>query len=323
MSATFLPARVTTPPPPPRLPAPGAAWGGSVMGLSVTGSLLGIHAGAAVGAAVTLAAAAVSVVLLAGAVRAPRFGDIPGWSMMTMGLLSLGSASDTTLGLAGVHTVTWVLGSVAAVAVLLAQSWRFLRGRVPAVFPGVLPLVAPMVAATNAAQLGHPLPGTVLFLLSLSTAAPAFVRVYAGPGRRPGPAVAATAWIPLGVVGQSSAAALLLTGGSVVGVGYAAVVLGVGVPAAVWAAWNHWGALRRRPAFTPSWWAATFPVGTCSLGTHLLAQATGAGWPDAVSRVLLALLCLHVAAACAGFVARVWPYRYSTSTGEWSLHRRS
>ncbi|WP_139024430.1 hypothetical protein [Corynebacterium nuruki] len=286
------------------LPAPGAAWGGSVMGLAITGSLLAVlpGAGAAAGTAVTAVAAVVLVVLLAGAVRAPRFDDVPGWSMMTMGLLALGSAVDTTLGWTGVHTVTWVTGSVAAVAVFAVQGLRLLRGRVPALFPGVLPLVAPMVASTNAAQLGHPLPGTVLFFLSLVTALPAFVRVYAGAGRHPAPDLAATTWIPLGVVGQSSAAALLLTDGGTAGICYAAVMLGLGVPAAGWALCHHWGALLRpdRPSFNPSWWAATFPVGTCSLGTRTLAGATGLGWPDAVSTGLTALLCLHVLLAVAG-----------------------
>jgi tellurite resistance protein TehA-like permease len=304
------PAAAPTATPAAPLPAPGAAWGGSVMGLSITGSLLATRlpgAGAAAGTAVTAVAAVVLVVLLAGAVRAPRFDDIPGWSMMTMGLLALGSAADTTLGWAGVHVVTWITGSVAAVIVFTVQGLRFLRGRVPALFPGVLPMVAPMVAATNAAQLGHPLPGTVLFLLSLVTALPAFVRVYAGAGRRPAPDLAATTWIPLGVVGQSSAAALLLTDGGPLGVGYAAVMLGLGVPAAGWALGHHWVALLRpdRPPFNPSWWAATFPVGTCSLGTHTLAGATGLTWPDAVSAGLLALLCLHVLLAVAGLAVRL------------------
>ncbi|WP_297008477.1 hypothetical protein [uncultured Corynebacterium sp.] len=295
---------VTHTPTAPALPAPGAAWGGAVMGLSVTASLLGLHlgsgAGTAVATAVTALAAVVLVVLLLGAVRTPRFDDIPAWSMMAMGVLALGSAADTNLGWTGVHVATWVLGTVAAVTVLAVQSIRLLRGEVPAVFPGVLPLVTPMVAATNAAQLDHPALGTVLFVASLVTALPAFVRVYLGEGRRPQREVAATAWIPLGVVGQSSTAALLLTDGTTVGVVYAVTLLALGGPAAAWAIVNHWGALTHLPAANPSWWAATFPVGTCSLGTYTLADATGAGRVDAVSVLLLVLLCVHVVAAVAG-----------------------
>lgn len=293
---------------PPALPGPGAAWGGAVMGLSITAALLGVHVGTGVGAVVTAVAAVVLLVLVVGAVRAPKFDDIPAWSMMTMGLLALGSAADTNLGWTGVHVTTWVAGSVAAVVVLAVQCARFVRGEVPAVFPGVLPLVTPMVAATNAAQLGHPLPGTVFFAASLLTALPAFARVYCAEGRRPATEVAATAWIPLGVVGQSSAAALLLTDGATTGVVYAVAMLCLGVPAGIWAVVNHWGALCRPghlPAANPSWWAATFPVGTCSLGTHTLAAATGEGWIDAVSAALLVLLCVHVVAATAGVVSRL------------------
>lgn len=270
------------------------------MGLSITGTLLGSHVDTVVGAVVTLLAALVLAFLLAGAVRTPAFADLPSWSMMTMGVLSLGSAADTTLGWTGFHVVTWVAGSVASVVVILAQCLHFLRGEVPATFPGVLPLVTPMVAATNAAQLGLPLPGVVCFAASLLTAVPAFARVYLCTGRRPPAETAATTWIPLGVVGQSSAAALLLTDGDTVGVAYAVTVLCLGVPAAGWAAVNHWGALTHRPTTNPSWWAATFPVGTCGLGTHTLAAVTGMPWMDTVSAGLLVLLCIHVALAVAG-----------------------
>lgn len=295
-------------PSPAALPGPGAAWGGTVMGLSVTASLLGVHVDTGVGAVVAAVAAVVLTVLVAGAVRTPRFDDVPAWSMMTMGLLALGSAADTNLGWAGAHVTTWVVGSVAAVVVFAVQCVRMARGEVPAVFPGVLPLVTPMVAATNAAQLGHPVPGVVFFLASLVTALPAFVRVYLAEGRRPAAEAAATTWIPLGAVGQSSAAALLLTDGGTVGVVYTVVVLCLGVPAGVWAVVNHWGALlhlSRLPAANPSWWAATFPVGTCGLGMHTLAVATGRGRIDVVSAVLLALLCVHVVLATAGVAYRL------------------
>jgi tellurite resistance protein TehA-like permease len=275
------------------------------MGLSVTASLLGVHVSTGVGTAVTAVAAVVFISLVTGTVRAPMFDDVPAWSMMTMGVLALGSAADTNLGWAGTHAATWMIGSAAALVVFAVQCTRLVRRKVSAVFPGVLPLVTPMVAATNAAQLGHPLPGSVFFFASLLTALPAFARVYNSAGRRPAGGLAATAWIPLGVVGQSSAAALLLTDGRTVGVVYAVAILCLGVPAGIWAIVNHWGALRHLPAANPSWWAATFPVGTCSLGTHTLAAATGEGWIDVVSAVLLVLLCIHVVAATAGVAFRL------------------
>ncbi len=280
------------------------------MGLSVTGSLLGVHVGITTGAAVTVVAGLVLLVLAVGAVRRPRFSDVPAWSMMTMGVLSLGSAADTTLGWTGFHTVAWVLGTAAGVVVFTTQCARFLRRKVAADFTGVLPLVTLMVAATNAADLGHPGIGTACFSVSLVTAVPAFVRVYLAAGRRPAPGAAATAWIPLGVVGQSTAAALLLTDGSTVGVTYAVVMLALGIPAALWAMTNHWGGLvnvltGHAPSPNPSWWAATFPVGTCCLGTHTLATATGLAWIDMTSAGLLALLCIHVALAVTGTVSAV------------------
>jgi len=78
-----------------------------------------------------------------------------------------------------------MIGSAAALVVFAVQCTRLVRRKVSAVFPGVLPLVTPMVAATNAAQLGHPLPGSVFFFASLLTALPAFARVYNSAGRRP------------------------------------------------------------------------------------------------------------------------------------------
>ncbi|MEY8566020.1 hypothetical protein AALF15_05545 [Corynebacteriaceae bacterium 7-707] len=321
------------------LPPPGPAWGGALMGVSIAATMTGIHVGTTAGAVVTVMAALVLLVLLLPLLPgAGRHGwattDLPSWSMVTMGVLALGSAADTTLGLTTVHQVTWVAGTVGSVAVFVPQVTCVVRGALPLTFRTALPLVTPMVAATNAAQLGHPLPAAVCFWASLAAGVPFFVLVYLAPARRPAGPSAATTWIPLGIVGQSSTAALLVTdGSSLAGTGrlYAGAVLAVGVPAAGWALWNHWGALLRTPprqslaTVGPAWWSATFPVGTCSLGTHQLAVATGTGWPDAVSAGLLGLLALHIALATAGLAVRALPtgQRYVTSTGEWSLHRRS
>lgn len=302
------------------LPAPGPAWGGALMGVSVTASMVGVHVGSVAGGVVTVVAVLVAVVLLGGS-RSWRTTDLPAWSTVTMGVLALGSAADSTLGFTTVHLVTWLVGTVAAGVVFVPQTLALVRGRLPRTFPAALPLVTPMVAATNAAQLGHPLPGTLCFVASLLTGVPALCLVYLTAGRHPGPPAAATAWIPLGIVGQSATAALLLAGCTV----YAGAVLALGLPAALWALRVHWGSLLRTPPATslatygPAWWSCTFPVGTCSLGTHHLSLATGADWLDGVSAVLLALLVLHVALATAGLAGQL----YVTSTGEWSLQRRS
>lgn len=282
------------------------------MGVSVTASMVGIHVGNVAGGIVTIIAALVAVILLSGG-RSWRTTDLPAWSMVTMGVLALGSAADSTLGFTTVHLVTWLAGTAAAIVVFVPQSLALVRGRLPCTFPAALPLVTPMVAATNAAQLGHPLPGTICFAASLLTGVPALCLVYLSPGRHPAPPAAATAWIPLGIVGQSATAALLLADSTA----YAGTVLALGIPAALWALRVHWGT--SLATYSPAWWSCTFPVGTCSLGTHHLALATGAAWLDGVSAALLVLLVLHVALATAGLARQL----YVTSTGEWSLQRRS
>lgn len=330
---SFLPG--TGPEP---LPPLGPAWAGALMGASVTASLTGIHVGTTAGGVVTAVSGVVFVAVLTGwVVESLRLRDsgiprrlaagfvvdaLPAWSMVTMGVLSLGSAVDTNFGWTTAHLATWIVGTVAAVVVAVSQLVRLVRGKVEPVFPGVLPLVAPMVAATNAAQSGYPGTGLVLFAGSLATAVPAFVRVYLGDRRRPGPATAATTWIPLGVVGQSSAAALLIGDGlaasAPVGQVYATVMLTMGVPAALWAVRVHWGSLLHRPwpPYGPAWWACTFPVGTCSLGTHLLSTGTGVGWLETVSAGALVLLCVHVLLAATGAVVHV------VRTRRTSYHRK-
>ena len=60
--------------------------------------------------------------------------------------------------------------------------------------------------------------------------------------------------------------------------------------------------------YNPTWWASTFPVGTCCLGTHTLAEKStnstlpvwDLGWMDTLSAALLALLLLHVIWAAFG-----------------------
>ncbi|MGJ6981475.1 hypothetical protein ACSDQ9_13255 [Aestuariimicrobium soli] len=64
-----------------------------------------------------------------------------------------------------------------------------------------------------------------------------------------------TAWIPLGIVGQSTAAAIALT---------------IGVPLVAWAVWCTIQGFRRGLPFGRTWWSMTFPVGTLALGSHVM-----------------------------------------------------
>ncbi|WKS59801.1 hypothetical protein [Corynebacterium accolens] len=85
--------------------------------------------------------------------------------------------------------------------------------------------------------------------------------------------------------------------------------LSVGVPLSIYAIIKHWGtALSNTPmSYNPTWWASTFPVGTCCLGTQTLstqpaALEWGMRWMNTVSAALLILLLLHVTWAAFGAI---------------------
>ena len=94
---------------------------------------------------------------------------------------------------------------------------------------------------------------------------------------------------------------------------YGVAMLGLGIPLAIYAISKHWGAaLGSTPmSYNPTWWASTFPVGTCCLGTHTLstqpaALALGMGWMDTISAALLVLLLVHVMWATIGAAVIGW-----------------
>jgi tellurite resistance protein TehA-like permease len=130
----------------------------------------------------------------------------------------------------------------------------------------------------------------VCFALSLVLGAVIFAIAYHHHWRVAGLPVAAStsAWIPLGVVGQSTAAAQAMAGqaapllpATVAGVvqgmadDYGVVMLSLGVPLAGWAAAMTIRGFRHRMPFVPGWWSLTFPIGTLALGSHLLGVSTG------------------------------------------------
>lgn len=305
------------------------------MGISIASMLLGIH-GFQWAALVFLVLGWTIFVVLAGGwikYRSPRFeaAVMPAWGMAAMGIMSLGSATSSTFGNSSwwIHLAFWVLGSALGVFVCLSYTRTLFTGRAGSpTFSWGLPLVAPMVAATTGMQLhgqllligASAIPTTlvlvvsaVMFILALLLAIPVFSYVYLqiiGPqAQRSGtdllpPMAAPTAWIPLGVIGQSTAAAQLLAlgfGWPEVGIGYGTVLLAVSVPLAGWALWRHYPvAFHLR--YSPTWWSATFPVGTCCLGSHALALTTGAAWLDIISIGILMLLLVHVAWAIVGFL---------------------
>lgn len=229
-----------------------------------------------------------------------------GWGMVSMGVLSVGSATATVLPahwpavttLAWrVDGVLWVVGTAFGWAAALYFLWlmRSLNRR-EATFAWGLPGVAPMVTATTGAVLSDSLPAGwprllvllisgVSFALALGIGVTVFALAYRQHWTRArlADALAPTAWIPLGIVGQSTAAADSLAGRVApllsapasadlmrISENYGLTMLTVGVPLVTWAAWRTLRAFAARIAFTPAWWSLTFPVGTLSLGSDLL-----------------------------------------------------
>lgn len=309
-------------------PAAGPAWFGSVMGSGILSTLLHLHSdripGATAASEVLLVVAwalmtGLTLAFAARCVREP--GELlssitdaaraPMWGMVSMGVLSVGSATATVVPAAapgltgaawGADAVLWTAGTVLGLVTAFGFTAKLARGSAGSPsFVWGLPVVPPMVSATTGAALAGRLasPGACLalllvcvgcFFVALTLGVVLFAVAYHHTLRRdPLPlAAAASTWIPLGIVGQSTAAAQSLVGpsarlvtaevaGSVAHAAhvYGAVVLVAGTPLFAWAAWSTVRGLVLRMPFAPGWWAMTFPVGTCALGAHLLGAGTG------------------------------------------------
>lgn len=301
------------------LPPLGPAWAGSVMGTSLAATMTDIH-GATYLSPVLLGIA--SLIFLSVTVgwlqhANPHFTQpyMGPWAMYFMGVLALGGAWTRVTGSWGWQMVTWLVATPLALIVCLWQLKQF-HGA-PTFFWG-LSLVPPMVSANSGAQLVESgvlqggwatavwLVAVAGFLLSMVTALPVFARVYLelirGRLYLP-PGLTGTAWIPLGIVGQSTAVAILLShnplgaGGSdtweFIGIAIGYVMFALGVPAACYAAWRFWRDILTWPGYYPGWWGSVFPAGTCTLGSYQLAQFTGHEWWNWVSLVWLTVLLFH------------------------------
>jgi tellurite resistance protein TehA-like permease len=172
--------------------------------------------------------------------------------------------------------------------------------------PWLLAVVPPMVSAATGTAFAAHLPGDIAptALLAVCALQFAFALVAAtfliamlcarlarhGLG---GAGMAPTLWIVLGPLGQSVTAANLLASASGTGRAPALVYGTVVLTAAL--AWLLMAAattLRARPPFALTWWAFTFPVGTCVTGATTLAAA---GAPGALTGVAVALFGLLIA----------------------------
>jgi tellurite resistance protein TehA-like permease len=318
----------------PAVPAAGPAWFGAVMGTAMLATLLQLMAGHVHGgvlaARVLLVVAVALLIGLSTAfarrclrVRETLRGSLTGlvpmaqWGMVSMGALAVGSAIWTVLpawtpALAhvarSVDAVLWLAGSTLGFVLALGFAARLVRREPgePTTIWG-LAVVPPMVTATTGAALSGHADGSLralVLLVSIAGFATALglgaivfgVACHHHWRVAPVPTATATsAWIPLGIVGQSVAAAQALSeqlqsvltpesGQALAALahGYGAVVLLLGLPLVVWAVRVTARGFRCRMAFSPGWWAMTFPVGTLVLGAHLLADQTG-WWPAAVA----------------------------------------
>jgi tellurite resistance protein TehA-like permease len=317
MTSTLLDLRPTRT----ALPPVGPAWYGAVMGTAILAALTQTLLP---GLGVARVLLVLGWLLLAGltagfAVRArrhpgtlaasARVGALPLWGMVSMGVLAVGSATAAVLpswvpalaGVAvGVDALLWVLGT--ALGLLTAIGFTALLLRSGAGSPTTvwgLAVVPPMVSATVGAGLVPHLSPTLQVamllvtaacsVLSLTLGAVIFAVAYHHHWRVAGLAVAAstTAWIPLGVVGQSTAAAQAMAGSAApllpslagplqqLADDYGVLMLGLGVPLAAWAVAMTVRGFRRRMPFAPGWWSLTFPIGTLALGAHLLGVGSG------------------------------------------------
>lgn len=265
----------------------------------------------------------------------------PFYGTLAMGLLAVGSA---TLVVAERHAPAaapaaawglWAAGTLLGVATAVGYPVRLLaappgeRGAPTPVW--ALAVVPPMVSAAGGAVLVGTLPPGgparamlllcgVLFLLALSLGAAVFVVAYGHLARghalplQGSPAI----WIPLGVAGQSTAAAnfLLVAAQDLLPpaalaalhgpvAAYSAVALGLGAVAGAVALRVTVRALRRGMTFGPGWWSFTFPVGAMGLGAAACGTTLDAPWLVGVSAVVCACLVGTVGLCLVGSV-RCW-----------------
>lgn len=248
------------------------------------------------------------------------------WGMVSMGVLAFGSATagvlprlDASLSSTAWHVdlVLWFLGTAIGLATALAVPARLLLcdPGTPTTVWG-LAVVPPMVSATVGAGIAGWLTSTQAKVWTLLASAGCFfvalvlgVILFAIAYRHhwlvePLPLAASiTAWLPLGIVGQSTAAAQSIARQSAtllrpeaartvtdIAHVYGDVMLAIGVPLVAWALVMTVRGFVRRMPFSPNWWGMTFPVGTLVLGSTMLGRSSGHGFVTGVGGVLYVFL---------------------------------
>ncbi|WP_084724670.1 TDT family transporter [Streptacidiphilus melanogenes] len=242
------------------------------------------------------------------------FLGCPPMALMAVGFGALGAGEPLLgpgVGLA-VDAVLWTLGTLyglwAAGTVMFGLVTRYRVTRADAVPTWLLPVVAPMVSAALGPALVPHLPAgqaqqTMLFacvamfgmsLVAVLMLLPTLFARLAHEGPLP-PVLVPTLFLVLGPLGQSvTAVTQFAAHGPAVFAGFALLY---GVPvlgfALLWLAVAGAATvrgLRQGMPFAMTWWAYTFPVGTCVTGAAGLYARTGSDAFAVVSAALYALL---------------------------------
>ncbi|PTR31538.1 tellurite resistance protein TehA-like permease [Rhodococcus sp. OK519] len=254
----------------------------------------------------------------------PFYGALP-MAVLTVGAgtAAVGStviAPSLAFGIAG---ALWAIGTAAGLltAAVMGMRLRAVADRGNPTPAWLMPVVPPMVSAATGAALVNHLPEGwprvamltgcyALFTLALVFAlfiVAMVTREISESGLPPLQALP-TMWIPLGIVGQSVAAANLLgtaaqhaVGGGVAhtlhvfGLGYGLFMGTIMIVALTAVGVVTVRAFRSGLTFTMSWWSFTFPVGACAVGMG----AFGVAGDFEIPRLLSAgLLCALVVAWC-------------------------
>lgn len=249
----------------------------------------------------------------------PFYGALP-MAVLTVGTGTAAIGSTVIpAGLAfGIAGALWAIGTVGGLATsgLMAMRLRVATDRGTPVPAWLMPVVPPMVSAATGAALVTHLPGGwprvamlsgcyALFTLTLVFALVVVALVASEFRERGLPPLQAlpTMWIPLGIVGQSIAAAnnLGIAAGHTVGpdaaqalrlfgLGYGLLMGTVMVVTLAAVGVMTARAFRRGLTFTMSWWSFIFPVGACTVGMGAFGVAGDFEAPRLLSAGLLGAL---------------------------------
>lgn len=243
---------------------------------------------------------------------------VPLWGMVSMGCLAMGSGTFVVVDAVapalsaiafGVNAALWAAGTVLGVATAVGFAVWLLTRRPDHPLPTwALPMVPPMVSATSGGLIALRIESGVVRSVLLSACVVCFVlALVLGTAviavayhhawfRTPVPVYLSTStWIPLGIVGQSAAAAQVLSGPAWVGLAraYGASVLIAGAGLGLFAVVVTVKGFLAQMPFSPGWWAMAYPLSTCGLGSYFL------GWERASLLTVAVLIIIWLVCAVA------------------------